>query len=368
MRRLFAVGGEPVLRDVEPPTLRHGEVLVETHRSTVSTGTETHILGRSAIPGVRDEEYPGERPWPHPRLRAGIEQPLRPRPPLKGMMSLGYSLAGRVLEVGDGVIDIRPGDRVACSGSQCSHHADIVAVPRNLTARVPDEVPFSQASFGTLGSIAEEAVRRTECHFGETVVIYGLGVLGILASQIARFAGLYVIALDVDPVRLEFARSLGFDEVHDASGDGLVELVRERTDGYGADAVILGVVTESDEPLNNALAMSRQRGRVVSLGIFGMSIDRGKMFDRSIVHSLAYGPGRYDPGYEEGGADIPIGMVRWTENRNLGHVLRLMRDGQLVTDGLARVLPLEEAPGAYRGLRSGGLPLTLQFDYGRDPG
>lgn len=366
MRRLFAKGGEAVIHEVPPPTLRHGEVLVETAWSTTSRGTETHILERSAIPGVRDEEYPGERAWPHPRLRAGVDVPLAPRPPVPGLMSLGYSLAGRILEVGEGISDLAVGDLVACSGSQCAHHAEIVAVPRNLTARLPDGLSLQQAAFGTLGSIAEESVRRTECHFGETVVVYGLGILGVLAAQIARFAGLTVIGLEVDAERLALARSLGFDDVHDPTTIDPVAHVREATDGFGADAVILGVVTESSEPLNQALRMSRQRGRVVSLGIFGMHIERGNMFDRALVHSLAYGPGRYDPGYEEGNADMPIGLVRWTENRNLQHVLKLMTAGVLVTDGLARTVPFAEAPAAYREMRGArGLPLTLQLDYGR---
>lgn len=366
MRRLFATKGRAVIRDVDEPTLRRGEVLVETAWSTVSRGTETHILDRSAIPGVRDEEYPGERPWPHPRVRAGTDALHGPRPPLPGLMSLGYSLAGRVLRTGQGISDFHEGDLVACMGSQCAHHADVVAVPRNLVARIPDGLSLQRAAFGTLGAIAEEAIRRTECRFGETIVVYGLGILGIMAAEVARVAGMEVIGLDIDKERRELTRSYGFEDVHDAFGDELVELVRSKTDGFGADAVVLGVVTESSQPLNDALRMTRQRGRVVSLGIFGMEIERGNMFDRALVHSLAYGPGRYDPGYEEGGADMPIGFMRWTENRNLQHVLKLMARGELRTDGLAEALPYEEAPSAYERIRTGGLPLTFQFDYGRD--
>ena len=160
MRRIFALGGQAVIRDVETPEPRPGEVLVRTAFSTASAGTELLILRKSEAPDATDEEYPGAAPWEDPRFRAGIPAPLRPRRPVPGLISLGYSLAGTVIGVGDGVTDLRPGDRVACSGSQCAHHAAIVAVPRNLTVPVPDAVPLEAAAFVTLGAIAEEALRR----------------------------------------------------------------------------------------------------------------------------------------------------------------------------------------------------------------
>lgn len=366
MRRIFALHGEAVIRDVAIPTLRPGEVLVRTHASTVSSGTETWILRKSAEDGAVDEEYPGAKPFVYPNIRHGIRSELEPRRPIEGLISLGYSLAGVVEAVGPGVTDLAKGDRVACSGSQCAHHAEVVAVPRNLACRVPDGLSLADASFVTLGAVAEEALRRTGCAFGETVVLYGMGLLGLLAGQIARAAGLYVIGLDIDPRRLELARSLGITDVHDPSGLDLVALARERTEGFGADAVILGIVSESSEPLNTAFRMCRQRGTVVGLGLYGMELERHAVWDRTYLHAIAYGPGRYDPDYEEGGRDYPIGLVRWTENRNQGHFLRLLADGDVRLDGLAVTVPFEDAPGGYRLLRSPERPPTVRFDYGLD--
>ncbi len=364
MRRIFAEAGRAVIRDVEPPEPRPGEVLVRTAFSTVSAGTELLILGKSAEPDAEDEEYPGAAPWVDPAFRAGIPLPLRPRRPLPGLISLGYSLAGTVIAVGDGVTDLVPGDRVACSGSQCAHHAEVVAVPRNLTARVPDGVPLEDASFVTLGAIAEEAIRRTAVTFGETIVLYGLGLLGLLAGQIAAAAGIYTIGLDLDPRRLALARELGIADVHDPSAIDVLSVVRDRTHGFGADAVILGVVTPSSEPLSLALRMARQHARVVGLGVFGMHLERDLLGDHAVVRSIAYGPGRYDPAYEENNVDYPIGIVRWTENRNAQHVLRLMAERRLVTAPLARRFALQDAPAGYELLRSPERPPTIQIVYG----
>lgn len=364
MRRIFAQGGQAVIREVEAPEPRPGEVLVRTAFSTVSAGTELLILGKSEAPDARDEEYPGEAPWEDPRFRAGIPGPLRPRRPLPGLISLGYSLAGTVIATGEGVTDLHPGDRVACSGSQCAHHAEIVAVPRNLTVRVPDGVSLADASFVTLGAIAMEALRRCSIAFGETVVLTGLGLLGLLAGQIARSAGYETIGLDPDPRRLALARELGIADVHDPGAVDVVELVRSRTGGFGADAVVLGIVSPSSEPLAQALEMTRQNARVVGLGVFGMHLDRDLLSDRLLLRSIAYGPGRYDPAYEENNIDYPIGIVRWTENRNAQHVMRLLETGRLRTAPLAEQVPFADAPAGYARLRSPGRPPTIQLVHG----
>ncbi len=363
MRRIFALKGEAVIQDVASPQLRRGEVLVRTRYSTVSSGTESWILRKSIEEDARDEEYPGAEPYVYPNIRGGIRGSLEPRRPEPGLISLGYSLSGEIIEVGEGVTDLAVGDLVACSGSQCSHHAEIVAVPRNLVVKVPPGVSLADASFVTLGAVAEEALRRTHCTFGETVVLYGMGLIGMLAGQIAQAAGLYVIGLELDPRRVALARELGIADVHDPRGIDLIDLVRSRTGGFGADAVVLGVVTESSEPINTALDLCRQRGRVVGLGLYGMDVERQRMWDRTYVHAIAYGPGRYDPDYEEGGVDYPIGLVRWTENRNQGHFLRLLAEDKVRTAALATGFAFEDAPDAYRHLQSPERPPTVQFTY-----
>ncbi len=364
MRRIFARGGHAVIDDVPVPDLRRGEVLVRTAYSTVSAGTELWILRKSASGDARDEEYPGDAPWEDPPIRDGILHPEKPRRPIPGHISLGYSLAGVVEAVAPEVTDLRPGDRVACMGSQCAHHAEVVAIPRNLCVPVPDGLGLDSAAFVTLGSIAEEALRRCQIAFGETVVLYGMGLLGMLAGQIAQAAGYYVVGFDIDPRRLDQARGFGILDVHDPRTLDPVALVRARTGSFGADAVVLGIVDESSEPTNIALRMARQHGRVVGLGLFGLDVQREALSDRTVVRSIAYGPGRYDPEYEEASVDYPIGLVRWTENRNAQHVLRLMAEGRLSVAGLAASIPFEEAPRGYALLQSPERPPTLQFVYG----
>jgi threonine dehydrogenase-like Zn-dependent dehydrogenase len=240
-------------------------------------------------------------------------------------------------------------------------------VPRNLVARVPDSVPLDQAAFVTLGSIAMNGLRRTACQFGETVVIFGLGLLGLLAVQIARQAGLYTLGLDIDDRRVRQARDLGTHQAINPDRDDPLAAIDTMTDGLGADAVFLAVVTPSSEPLNLSFDLCRQRGRVVGVGLFGMTIDRDRMYGRDVYFDpvIAYGPGRYDPVYEEGNIDYPVGYVRWTENRNQAAFLRLLAEGKINVTPLApdRV-PLAEAPRAYALLRQPDRPPTVLLTYG----
>ena len=366
MKRVFAHGGRAVLRDVPEPEIRPGEVLVAPAFSAISSGTEMYFIRGSGIDGFTMQEYPGEPPsWPKVRTEIRSDHPF-PRPSDPEALSIGYSLAGRVLAVGADIVDIVPGDRVACSGSQCAHHAERVAVPRNLTSKVPDGVPMEDAAFVTLGTISLGALRESRCLFGETVVVYGLGLLGLIVSQIAIAAGMRVIGLDLDPARLTLARELGIDQVFDPNAVDPVEVVKGLTDGFGADAVILGAVTQSSEPLNLSFDMCRQRGKVVGLGQFGWTIDRARMFanEVTVVPVKPYGPGRYDPVYEEGNVDYPIGYVRWTENRNQALFLQLLAAGQVRVAPLAPVhVPIERAPEAYELLMSEGRPPTVVLSY-----
>lgn len=351
--------------DLEVPDLREGEVLVETRFSTVSTGTEQLILRQSLADPDHDDEYPGSNPaWP--KIRDGRPPAVLPRPPIPGYASLGYSAAGTVRAIGAGVVDLEPGDRVACSGSQCAHHAEVIAVPRNLTAPIPTGLSTREASFVTLGSVAMESLRKADVRFGETVVVYGLGVLGLLAAQIAQASGLYVVGLDIDDSRQALARELGLPTV--GHPDDADDLVAGATGGFGADAVLVGVVSNSDRPFNHALELVRQRGTVIVLGVFGMSVDRAGLGrnDAVVKQTIAYGPGRYDPHYEEGGADYPIGLVRWTENRNMRHFLRLVAEGRV--DVLSLTTPdafaVDDVASAYAELLHDPKPPTVQISYG----
>jgi len=368
MKRVFAVGGKPVVLDVPEPELRRNEVLVAPIFSAISVGTETGII-RGTDPNTPDTDVFKVSGPPKPKLRsAGIHWTGdRPRPEEPGRAHLGYGLCGRVLAVSPEVADIAVGDLVACSGDQAAHHSERVAVPRNLLTKVPEGVRPDQAAFVTLGTIAMHGLRRTTATFGETVVVYGLGLLGLLITQIARSAGIYTIGLDIDDSRFEQALGYGAIAALNPRDPGTTARVTELTNGFGADGVILSVFTESSEPLNHAFDVCRQRGTVVGIGAFGMNIQRERMFARDItlLPSLAYGPGRYDYVYEEGSVDFPIGYVRWAENRNMEAFLRLVAEGKIDLEGMAPVrMPLENAPEAYDLLRSPQRPPTVLLTYG----
>jgi threonine dehydrogenase-like Zn-dependent dehydrogenase len=363
MRRIVAELGHPTVIEVDAPQCTPGRVLVETLASTVSAGTETSILRRSADPTAPDSEYPGEPPYLRPNIRTWMRNSPEPTPPLPGRLSLGYSLAGRVVEVGSDVADLGVGDLVACAGSQDAHHAEVVAVTRSLTTRVPVGVTPETAAFVTPGCVALEAVRRSECRLGESVLVYGLGLIGLIAAQVARSAGLTVIGLETSPERRAFARRLGIVDVHDPSDSDIEDVVADRTDGFGADAAVLTLVTGSSEPANQAFALTRRGGRVVGVGVFGMHLDRGAVFDRTYVQAIAFGAGRYDPWYEEGNVDYPINHVRWTENRTMGYFLRLLAEGSVSVAGMAEVYSRDEAETAYARLTAPDRPHTVQFTY-----
>ena len=373
MKKLFAKDGRAVVVEVPEPELRPGEVLIAPAYSAISTGTETSTVRMSADPVmIHSHDYPapdGRIFGPELRAAGARWNGPDPRGGIPGHALIGYSVAGRVVAVGADVADLRPGDRVAASGSQAAHHAELVAVPRNLVAAVPDGVPLADAAFVTLGTISMHALRLTEAAFGGTVVCYGLGLLGLLTLQIARSAGIYVVGVDFDERRLELARKWGAVRAVDPRSGDAVAAVHEVTDGFGADGVILGVVTQSDEPLNSAFEMCRQRATVVGLGAFGTRITRDAMVwnDVRLVMALAYGPGRYDRVYEEGNVDYPIGYARWTEGRNQAHFLRLLAEKKVEVAPLAPIhVPFGDgAPEAYEILQGPDRPPTVVFDYGR---
>jgi threonine dehydrogenase-like Zn-dependent dehydrogenase len=294
---------------------------------------------------------------------------LLPREPSAAWASLGYSVAGRVIGVADDVTDIVPGDTVACAGSQCAFHAEQVVVPRSLTVPVPQGLGTDKAAFVTLGSIALEALRRSGRTLGETVIVFGCGVLGILVTMLARAAGIYAIAADPQPDRREAALAAGAIAAVDGREADLAAQVQARTDGFGADAAIVTVTTEDSAVVNSALDVLRQGGVIVGVGQFGMALDRDRWFGAhaTLVPSVAYGPGRYDPVYEENNWDYPVSVVRWTENRNMAAFLRLAAAGRIDLSAIpVGKAAYRDAPDMYAQLAAGRLPLTGVLCY-HDP-
>ncbi|MDH3423976.1 MAG: zinc-binding dehydrogenase, partial [Gemmatimonadota bacterium] len=205
--------------------------------------------------------------------------------------------------------------------------------------------------------------RRTDCRFGESVLVFGLGLVGIIAAQIAQIAGMTVIGFEPSPDRRQSARMFGIRDVLDPSAPEARDFVMERTGGFGADAAMLTLVSESSRPINQAFELTRRGGRVVGVGVFGMTLERGAVFDRSYVHAIAFGAGRYDPWYEEGNVDYPIQHARWTENRTMAYFLRLLSQGEVSVTGMAEPFPVEQAPAAYARLSAPDRPFTVQFAY-----
>lgn len=285
---------------------------------------------------------------------------------------VGYSAAGTVVSVGEGVNDLSIGDAVACGGAAYAHHADYVAVPRNLVCPVPKGVDLRSAATTTVGTIALQGVRRAEPELGDVVCVVGLGLIGQITAQLLRANGCTVVGLDLDSERVERARGLGL--VHGtADPKALAALVRDVTGGHGADATIITAATRSSRVVNQAMELTRRRGKVVIVGDVGLDVERGEFYKKEIDlrMSTSYGPGRYDATYEEGGRDYPYAYVRWTLNRNMRSYLGLIAEGRVEIEPLIdRVVSVADAPEAYKELARGGeaQPLGVLFRYPEETG
>jgi predicted dehydrogenase/threonine dehydrogenase-like Zn-dependent dehydrogenase len=280
----------------------------------------------------------------------------------------GYAASGVVESVGRGITDLPPGTAVACAGAGYACHAERIAVPRLLVTPVPAGVTLEEAAFTTLGAIALQGVRRSGIAVGESAVVLGLGLIGTLTAQILRAAGAIVLGFDADRERAARARDLGITAFDLAARDPRDEVPRA-TGGLLADAVLVCAASESSEVTNLGLRLARKKGRVVLVGATGLDVDRALLYEKELdlLMSTSYGPGRYDPVYEEQGHDYPIAYVRWTEQRNMAAFLRLVQEGRVLLRPLIdAVLPLASASEAYERIaaRSGTRPMGMLLDYG----
>jgi len=357
-----------VVDEVPPPVIDENGVLVANAFSLISSGTERRMLesGKENLLKKAIERPDLVKKILYKVRQEGISRTLAK---VKGIIQepkpLGYSTSGIVIEVGKNITDINVGDRVACGGAQCAHHSEINLVPRNLVVRIPESVDMSEAAFSTIGAIAMQGIRRAGRSFGETIVIIGLGLLGNLGAQISQSQGYKVIGFDLDKRRVDLAKNLGIESYILSEVDP-VKKVLERTDGFGADAVILYVATDSSEPVNLAFDMCRQKGKVVLVGVCGLQLDREKMYKKELdfLISTSYGPGRYDRIYEEEGIDYPIGYVRWTENRNMEEFLNLVSQDKIKAKELiSAIFPVVQATNAYKFLESEEKPLAVLLKY-----
>ena len=356
--------GDTILAEVPVPQVRPGHVLVKTHRSLVSLGTEKMLVdfgkanfidkARQQPDKVKQVLDKVKTDGLQPTLEAVFRKLGEPLP-------LGYCNAGEVIAVGKGVLDYQIGDRVVSNG----HHAEVVCVPKNLTAKIPDGVSYEEASFTVIGAIALQGIRLIRPTFGETVVVTGLGLIGLIAAQLLKANGCRVIGLDFDSRKVELARQWGIQAVQVGEGVDPVQLVQQKSGGVGADAVLITASTKSNEVIAQAAQMSRKRGRIVLVGVIGLDIKRSDFYEKELSFqvSCSYGPGRYDDDYELRGQDYPLPYVRWTEQRNFQAILEALAVGQLdVRSLITEEIALDDYLQIYGDMGSGGsIASILQY-------
>ncbi len=345
--------GGLTVADCPHPGLKPGGIVVENHCSLISPGTERAIIDlaeKSLVNKARSRPDLVRQVIDKAR-REGLASTLaKVQSRLKAPIPLGYSAAGRVVEVAPDVHEFSVGDRVACAGFGYACHAERVFVPHNLAVMLPPKLGFDEGAFVTLGAIALWGVRQAQVSVGERVAVIGLGLLGQLTQQILSAAGCQVIVIDLDQQRLDEAARFAPALLVNAADPTAAEAVKQFTGGSGVDAVIITAATKSNEPILLAATIARDRGRVVIVGDVKMEIPRKPFYEKelTLTMSRSYGPGRYDPTYEERGVDYPIGQVRWTENRNMRAFLDLVAAGKVDVKSLVTAeYRIDEAATAF---------------------
>jgi len=358
--------GKTRLLDAPVPALGRGTVLIRTRRSLISAGTERMLVGFGKASLIQKARQQPERVkdvlnkvkaegllTTIGAVRSKLDQPI----------PLGYCNVGEVIALGAGVTDLSIGDRVISNGP----HADIVRVPRTLCALIPESVDDDSAAFTVVASIGLQGIRLANPTLGEAVVVTGAGLVGLLTVQLLRAAGCRVLAIDFDEGKLALARGFGAETCNPGKGEDPVAAGMAFSRGRGVDAVIITASTTSSDPVTQAAQMSRKRGRIVLVGVTGLELNRADFYDKELSFqvSCSYGPGRYDPAYEEQGQDYPLGYVRWTEGRNFEAVLDMFAYGALDAATLVtQRYPFEEAERAYADLvgDKSGLGLLLEYE------
>lgn len=353
--------GQTILEEVPAPQVKRGAVLIQTRRSLVSLGTERMLVEFGKANLIEKARQQPDRvkmvldkiksDGLMPTLEAVFNKLGQPLP-------LGYCNVGQVIAVGEGVTDISIGDRVASNGS----HAEVVCVPRNLVAKISDKVSDEEAAFTVIGSIGLQGVRLLNPTLGETVVVIGLGLIGLLTAELLRLNGCRVIGVDLDEQKLKIAAQKGIITCNPSQGDNPVKFVESITNGIGADGVIITASAKSDEIISQAALMSRKRGRIILVGVIGLNLSRAEFYEKELSFqvSCSYGPGRYDDDYEQKGVDYPLPFVRWTENRNFQTILQLIESGLLnVKPLITEVVPLDAYQTIYGNMGRGSSIASL---------
>jgi predicted dehydrogenase/threonine dehydrogenase-like Zn-dependent dehydrogenase len=376
MKQVIAEAGKVKVVDVPAPKCKDTEVLVRSEFSLISTGTETWTLDLTKPIGAGDLVGDSSKLKKAADLASNVVR----KEGVKGLVDyvravrnpevpLGYSVSGTVVAVGAKVTDIAVGERVACSGEGYACHAEYVAVPRNLVAKVPEGVSMKDAAFTTLGAIAIHGFRQSRAELGESVAVIGVGLVGNLVVQVCKSAGCRVMALETRRDRLDLALRVGASLALDIQDPDLMVHVSHFTDGRGVDSVIVCASGPSNDPVNLASKLARDRARVTIVGRVGMGFERKDYYQKELDVSMSrsLGPGRYDTRYEEQGADYPPGYVRWTLNRNMGAFLGLLAEKRIaVGDLVGGEFEVERAPDAYEALE-GTSKVAMLIRYANGP-
>ena len=357
--------GATEVAEVPLPHVGRGQLLISTSRTLVSAGTERMLVEFGKAGWIdKARQQPDKVQMVLDKIKTDgllptveavfnkLDQPL----------PLGYCNVGRIAKVGAGETSFEVGDRVISNGK----HAEVVSVPFNLSAKVPDAVSDDEAAFTVLAAIALQGIRLVQPTLGETVVVTGLGLVGLITVQLLRAHGCRVLALDFDPEKLALAKQFGAEVVDLAAGQDPVSMATAYSRGRGVDAVIVTATTKSSEPIHQAALMCRKRGRIVLVGVTGLVLSRDDFFKKELTFqvSASYGPGRYDSNYEDKGQDYPVAFVRWTEQRNFEAVLDMMADGRLnVKPLISHRFAIEEAGQAYLLLGGAGLSMGILLTY-----
>jgi predicted dehydrogenase len=342
--------GEVSAEELPAPVCKDGGILVQTYFSLISAGTEKISVENaqaSLIQRARKQPDQVKLVMDSIKKEGIVSTARRVKSKLESYKPLGYSASGIVIESKtDGFM---PGDRVAVAGAGYANHAEILSIPKNLAVKIPENVTFEDAAYTTLGSIAMQGVRQADLRLGENVAVVGLGLLGQITVQLLKASGCRVVGLDINEALFSMAKDFGCDKCYPSSFEYVKDILAF-TDGIGCDAVIITASTSSNQPMELALELARKKGRIVVVGAVGMNVPRGPFYvkELELTISCSYGPGRYDPNYEERGEDYPPAYVRWTENRNMQAFLELISSGSMNVKAMnTHTFDVKEATKAY---------------------
>ncbi|WP_299107773.1 bi-domain-containing oxidoreductase [uncultured Tenacibaculum sp.] len=362
--------GDTILEEVPVPLVKKGHVLIKTTKTLVSLGTEKMLVEFGKANFIQKAKQQPDKvkmvldkiktDGLKPTLDAVFNKLGQPLP-------LGYCNVGEVVAVGNGVTEFNIGDRVASNGN----HAEYVLVPKNLVAKIPDNVADEEAVFTVIGSIGLQGIRLLKPTFGETIVVVGLGLIGLVTAELLKANGCNVIGFDFDPEKIKIAQSKGIIAINPSEGTDQVKFVETFTNGVGADGVIITASSKSNEIIAQSAQMCRKLGRVILVGVIGLDISRADFYNKEISFqvSCSYGPGRYDEEYEQKGNDYPIGYVRWTEKRNFEAVLNAISNGSLdVKPLITERVPLKEFDKIYGDMSSSkSIASILEYNSTEEP-